>query len=72
MGLFSRAAASGDSGGEDNRGFSARKAERFKHMSAEERRAVMRVDADLLKGAEEAEQAGDMGRAQELRRQVGD
>ena len=71
MGLFSRAAGS-DGGEEDNRGFSARKAEQFKRMSAEERRAVMRVDADLLKGAEEAERAGDMDRAQELRRQVGD
>jgi hypothetical protein len=72
MGLFSRPASSGDIGGEDNREHSARKARQFKAMSPDERRSVLRVDRELLKGAEEAERAGDMRRAQELRRQVGD
>jgi hypothetical protein len=70
MGLISRPASSG--GGEDNREHSARKARQFAAMSPDERRSILRIDRELLKGAEEAERAGDMGRAQELRRQVGD
>ena len=70
MGLLGRLLGSDD--GDDNRDRSARMSEKCKTMSAEERRSVRNMDAALLKLAEKAERRGDMKRAQELRRSIGD
>jgi hypothetical protein len=77
MGLLGKLRGSGDGdgndfGGEDNRRFSAIKAEQWKTMSEGTRRSLKTTDKVLLKAAEEAERAGDMKRAQELRRSIGD
>ncbi len=77
MGLLGKLLGSGDGdgneyGGEDNRRFSAIKAEQWKTLSDDIRKSLKTTDTVLLKAAEEAERAGDMKRAQELRRSIGD